>query len=44
MLGSDGIFDKLQNEEIVTCVWNSCNLPGSLPKTNEAKAANDIHQ
>jgi protein phosphatase PTC2/3 len=24
MLGCDGIFDKMSNEDVNACVWNSC--------------------
>ena len=29
MLGCDGIFDQLNNEEVVKCVWLTCNLDKS---------------
>ena len=38
VLGCDGIFDKMSNENIVECVWNS------VADNKEMKVANNIHK
>jgi hypothetical protein len=43
-MGSDGIFDKLNNEDVSNCVWNSCNLSADRPETHENKKAKNEHE
>lgn len=38
-LACDGIFDKMSNEDIVQCVWNSCTLDNK-----DRKVAHNVHQ
>ena len=38
VLGCDGIFDKLSNEHLIECVWNSVN------DNRQMKVANNIHK
>lgn len=38
VLGCDGIFDKMSNEDITQCVWNSVNDNKTM------KVANNIHK
>lgn len=38
VLGCDGIFDKLNNEDVCTCVWNSCNIDNK-----DRKIAHNVH-
>ena len=38
VLGCDGIFDKMSNEDISHCVWNS------VTDNKEMKVANNIHK
>ena len=33
VLGCDGIFDKMNNEDIGSCVWSSCNLEAKDKKS-----------
>ena len=39
VLGCDGIFDKLSNEDVSQCVWNSVNLDNK-----DQKLAQNVHQ
>lgn len=38
VLGCDGIFDKMSNENILECVWNS------VSDNRQMKVANNIHK
>jgi protein phosphatase PTC2/3 len=38
VLGCDGIFDKMSNDDISHCVWNS------VTDNKEMKVANNIHK
>ena len=39
ILGCDGIFDKLDNDDCASCVWNSCNIDNK-----DRKIAQNVHQ
>lgn len=39
VLACDGIFDKMSNEDCVSCVWNSCNIDNK-----DRKIAQNVHQ
>lgn len=43
LIGTDGVFDKLTNKEIIQCCWNR-NLPNmdSNPHTQAANAVNNV--
>lgn len=38
VLGCDGIYDKLSNEDVVRCVWNS------VSDNRQLKVANNVHK
>ena len=38
VLGCDGIFDKLDNDDVSHCVWNSCNIDNK-----DKKVAQNVH-
>jgi len=44
LLASDGIFDKLSNEDAVKCAWVSCNLDENAELKESRKAANEHEQ
>jgi protein phosphatase 2C family protein 2/3 len=39
VLASDGIFDKMSNEDIVKCVWESCSANKWQENPNSARPA-----
>lgn len=38
VLGCDGIFDKMSNDDVSDCVWNSCNIDNK-----DRKIAHNVH-
>jgi len=43
MLASDGVFDKMSNEDITSCVWESCDKNKWQGNSN-FRPASTIHQ
>ena len=39
VLACDGIFDKMSDEDVSSCVWNSCNL-----EQKDKRPAQNVHQ